>query len=594
MEWWSLYCRRAVQPNLPPAWTSLLPRVLRTIPRFSSIGVAAWFAPALTAAYALVLSFALFHHEMWRDEIHPWVLARDSAGVFELFRNLKYEGHPGLWCLLLMPVTRLTNSPVGMQILHLLIASTTIFIVAKYAPFSTLQKILFAFGYFPLYEYGVKSRGYALGLLFVVVTCVLLRQRWRHPLWLALVLCLMSHTSVHACIIAVSITFGLALDYWLNRRTLAADDRVDVRRVYAAFVIVLGVILLAVLQLSPPADAYQALGYREDHIRRVLTFLQRAFFSPHCFFVIQTWLEAWVSSWAGLEASEAQQVIRNLHDLFGIYVCAFLATIVVYCRRQPVAQVVFLCCGAGLLHFFTLIHGGRVRHYGFFMIALILLLWGARYLTVWSRDEEEGPPMREARASFGSMLLTGLLVLHALSGLNAVAADIEHPFSLGKRAAEYIQAENLDSLPMIGYPDHSVATVVGYLQRKRKVYYVPRNREGSFTLFDLKSQRHVDDSVVLLQTRTLADRTGGKILMILNRPFSIDLAAQYEIRPLASFTGAMCPQENFYLYLYEGEFPTRRPGSPSDPLRHQRRGTRATDASLGPLKGFPPHKLCED
>ena len=38
-----------------------------------------------------------------------------------------------------MPVTRLTNSPVGMQILYLMIASTTIFIVAKYAPFSTLH-----------------------------------------------------------------------------------------------------------------------------------------------------------------------------------------------------------------------------------------------------------------------------------------------------------------------------------------------------------------------------------------------------------------------------------------------------------------------
>ena len=34
-----------------------------------SIGEAAWFAPVLTAAYALVLAFALFHHELWRDEL---------------------------------------------------------------------------------------------------------------------------------------------------------------------------------------------------------------------------------------------------------------------------------------------------------------------------------------------------------------------------------------------------------------------------------------------------------------------------------------------------------------------------------------------
>jgi len=553
----------------------------------SSISEAAWFAPALTTVYALVLSLALFHHEMWRNEINAWLFARDSADVFELFRNLKHHGHPGLWYLLLMPVTRLTNSPVGMQILHLMIASTTVFVVAKYAPFGTLQKILFPFGYFPLYQYGVISRNYALGLLSIVITCVLLRQRWRHPLWLALVLFLMSHTSVHACIIAISVTFGLILDYWLNRRTLTADDTVEVWKVYAGLVIVCGGILLSMLQLYPPAESAWMPKYQGDNIRRFIVSLQRVFFSPH--FSIMT--ETWPSSW-GLEGRAAKEVTRKLNELSGVYVCALLATIVVCYRRWPVAQAVFLCGGTGLLHFFTLMHGGRVRHYGFFMIVLFLLLWGGRHLTVWSRGTEEGPPLRDAEASFGGMLLTGLLALHAFSGLNAVAADIEHPFSLGKRAAEYIQAENLSSLPMIGYPDSSVATVVGYLHRKRKVHYVQENGEGSFVRWNLKQVTPVDDSDVLLQTQILADRTGGRVMMILNRPLSIDLAAHYEIRPLASFTGAMCPEENFYLYLYERKLDTSRLG---DPFRHpstQAQGPRSAGLLMGPPKGFSAKGLC--
>lgn len=507
-------------------------------PRTSSIGEAAWFAPALTAVYALVLSFALFHHEMWRDEMQAWLLARDSADVVDLFRNLKYEGHPGLWHLLLMPVTRLTNVPVGMQILHLMIATTTIFIVAKYAPFSTLQKGLFSFGYFPLYEYGVKSRNYALGLLFVVVTCVLLRGRWRHPLWLALVLVLMSHTSVYACIITISVTFGLALDYRLNRQALEADDAVDVRRIHTGFVVVLIGILLAVLQMSPPADSGLWTGSGGASIGRFMRLVQRAFFSPD--FSIMT--GAWASLW-GLEVGRLQQ-------LYGVYACAFLAAIVVCSRHRPVAQVVFLCCATGLLHFFMLIHAGSLRHYGFFMIALLLLLWGGKSLTVWSRSEESR--IKEAGASFGSMLLTGLLVLHALSGLNAVAVDIAGPFSLGKRAAEYIEAENLDALPMIGNHDTHVSTVVGYLQRKRTVHYVRGNREGTFIRWDIERVSMVDERMILSQTRALAARTGGKVLMILHQPLSLDPAARREIRSLASFTGAMGDgRENFYLYLYE-------------------------------------------
>ena len=518
--------------------------------RTSSVGEAAWFAPALTAVYALVLSFALVHHEMWRDEIQAWLLARDSADVFELFHNLKYEGHPGLWYLLLMPVTRLTNSPVGMQILHLMIATTTIFIVAKYAPFSTLQKSLFAFGYFPLYEYGVKSRNYALGLLFVVVTCVLLRRRWRHPLWLALVLGLMSHTSVHACIITISITFGLALDYWLNRRALEADDAVDVQRIYAGFAVVFIGILLSVLQMSPAADSglWAGMGAGGSSIGRFMRLVQQAFFSPAFSIMTET-----LAPSLGLEVGRLQQ-------LYGVYACALLTIIVVCYRRRPVAQVVFLCCATGLLHFFILIHGGSLRHYGFLMIALLLLLWGGRYLTVWYNGAEDGSPMRGAGASFGGILLTGLLALHTLSGLNAVAIDIERPFSLGKRAAEYIQAESLVSLPMIGDHDSFVSTVVGYLRRKRTVHYIRGNREGSFIRWDIKREAEANESIVLSQTQALADQTGGKVLMILHRPLSIELAAQREIRSLASFTGAMGDgKENFYLYLYEtsiGDDPT--------------------------------------
>ena len=85
-----------------------------------------WFPAGLTAVYALVLAFGLAHHEMWRDELQAWLLARDSAGPADLFANLKYEGHPALWHLLLMPLTRLTASPVAMQALHLVIASTTV------------------------------------------------------------------------------------------------------------------------------------------------------------------------------------------------------------------------------------------------------------------------------------------------------------------------------------------------------------------------------------------------------------------------------------------------------------------------------------
>ena len=334
-----------------------------------------WFAPALTAAFALVLAFALYHHELWRDELQHWMLPRDSAGPLDLFRNMKYETIPKLWHLLLLPITWLTPSPVGMQIFHWTIASAAIFVMARHAPFNPLQKVLFAFGYFPLYEYGVMSRNYALGLLFVVVTCALLRHRYRRPLWLALALALMSNTSAHACIVAIGVLLALALDYWLNRRALAEDDTVDARKLCAGFAIAAAGILLAMLQMIPPADV-------------TLSSLNA------------TWHYSWQLEWNPSRLAQCLKTIPAAvffpidpkflpvvslpgqpEGVYGVWTAAALvAAVVAFCWRKPVALLLFLCLVSGFLIFFYTIHYGSFRHHGFLLISLLVLVWGGRYL----------------------------------------------------------------------------------------------------------------------------------------------------------------------------------------------------------------------
>ncbi|MCG9132637.1 hypothetical protein J5I95_13245, partial [Candidatus Poribacteria bacterium] len=86
------------------------------------------YALGLTFLFLAVGAFTASHHEMWRDEIQAWLLARDSTSIFNLFAHLKYEGHPGLWHLCLMPLSRITHSPVVMQMFHLLITGVTVYL----------------------------------------------------------------------------------------------------------------------------------------------------------------------------------------------------------------------------------------------------------------------------------------------------------------------------------------------------------------------------------------------------------------------------------------------------------------------------------
>ena len=512
--------------------------------RNSSIGDRVWFAPALTAAYALLLAFTLFHHEMWRDELQDWMLARDSTGPLDLLRNMKYESPiPKLWHLSLLLVTRLTSSPAGMQILHWAIASAAIFIVARHAPFGPLQKILFAFGYFPLYEYGVLSRNYALGLLFAVAACALLRRRHRRPLRLALALALMSNTSVHAFILAIGALLALALDYRINRRALAEDDAVDVRKLYAGFAIVAAGILLAALQMILPAGReFPPLHLEWDPTRLA-----------HCLktipYVVFFPIDPRFVPMVGITPPPPQAV-------YGVWTAvALVAAVAAFCRRRTVALLLFLGLVTGFLAFCYTAHHGAFRHWGFLLISLLVLVWSGRYLA--------GPaagPGPEARRTvharrIGSLLLTGFLAMHAVGGLRAVALEVERPFSQAERTAGYIRANGLESLPMIGYPDWSASAVVGHLSPEKRIHYVQGNREGSFVVWDRARagtrRRPASMARALLsQTRALAARNDGKVLVVLSDELRTP-PDERGFRRLESFTGSIIGDENFHLYLYE-------------------------------------------
>ncbi len=161
----------------------------------------------LTAIYFAVSLDGILHHELWLDEAHHYLLARDSNSFIELVKNTRYEGHPILWNTLLYGITRFSLNPFWMQFLHILISTSVVFIFLRKAPFNWIFKTLFIFGYFMIFEYNVISRNYILGVLFLFLACSVFEKRKENFILLTvlIVVCIMSYKNLKKQLLLVKI-----------------------------------------------------------------------------------------------------------------------------------------------------------------------------------------------------------------------------------------------------------------------------------------------------------------------------------------------------------------------------------------------------
>jgi hypothetical protein len=470
------------------------------------------FAAALLALYMLVLGVTIHAHAMWADEIQAWLIARDSADISTLFHNLHYEGHPALWHLMLMPLTRLSNNPALMQALHFVIASAALAIVLWRAPLSSLERALFPFGYFTLYEYAVKSRSYALGFLLLVSLCALWRRRWHSPIAIALILALMANVHILFMIISIAAVVALVVDRF-NDASPDAMRLAGARwSVPLAILIICAGWIIAVATVIPPPD----LGFLPDwYWQPSLSRLKLALGALNVF-------------------------VRSGHSRAGIAATlAIILIALVRFRRAPVAASFLGISVLGVLAFFYARYPGLIWHSG--------LVWTALFAAVWvDRVSAPAPVDGGSRAGLVPTFLFGaVLAIQALEGLAAIRNDLSQPLSSGRDAARFIAAHDWVHDPIIALDDFGAVPIVGYLGIDH-AYYANGRRWGSFTIWDQRRLQPIDLQSVL----TDAIQFGPTATLIVGAHTTVDPAVlrQFGFVEVVRLDRAAVPRENYTLY----------------------------------------------
>ena len=489
----------------------------------------------LATAYAALLAVGISHHELWQDEMHHFLLARDSGTLSDLFYHARFEGHPLLWNVLLFGLTRFTSDPLAMQVLQGIIAVSAMLVFLRNAPFQNGVKALFPLGYFMLFEYGVFSRNYSLSLLFLFSILAFLAAPKKH--YLLIFLCLL--------VLAASHLFALfcAIPLWvLTVRAAARDENRSLSR--ASFRLVSGFVLLffvAIVWSLLPASGHMIFQYDKESLwslsrvwKGISVFYKGFFPMP------DVGMEHW---WNSNFMPALSRPLGALAAIACLLIPAFLFS------RHLVAFLFFYSVSLSIAVFlyFSPLMGG-IRYAGFIYIAFIAALCLEKTIP-GSGERVPGIPQVASMERWKSGFVFLVLAVQSLAACFALGSDFQRPFSEGKATAAFLRQSGYSKGFLCVSDQTGGPSLSGYLGRT--VFYPETFADGSFC--DWGVYPFVLEKEEVLQQIHLVGKPG---IFIKNdssfgegvRGSVVYRDSLLQIRFLAAFNKAIVRTENYWVY----------------------------------------------
>ncbi|TVQ59186.1 MAG: hypothetical protein EA366_05260 [Spirulina sp. DLM2.Bin59] len=511
------------------------------------------FSIILSLVFFSLALLGILNHEMWRDEIHTWLVGQKSESLWDLIYQMRYDGHPSLWYICVYGLTRITNNAIAMQIFHVLLATGSVYLVSLYSPFSRLQIVLFSFGYFPFFEYALVSRSYALGVLLTFWCCKLITDRRRNYLAIAITLAAMANVSFYTLIVAFSILLGLSIELiiwpWLQKETpqnemlnrSILEQRNNPKLIIYLAIVILGIaIALAQMQFLAPADRANVegwfFGFNFNQLAASLSLLYKSLV-PIPALKVTFWHQYIIGIWGQA-------------PLFFPLLCFSILCLI----RNPITLLIYLSTLSTIIIFNYTKYGASARHYGHIWIVFIACLWIAKYYRAFFSWKLLDQKIDQLFDFFNfklsifekrkEALITGLLVCHLISGVYAWGIDLAHPFSTAEEASQFIKTEYAqEDFFLSGFPDWWAASFPAYLHQE--IYHPNRNEFGTFVLWDNKREPiSMEDAVFRVQEEV--SRRNQNSLFITNTPLSLEEFSDLSL--ITTFKGSIVRDEDSYLY----------------------------------------------
>jgi len=479
--------------------------------------------------YCILAGYTMFHHELWGDEIHSWNIAKASNSFFDLISNTRYEGHPPLWYVILWSISKFTHDPGSIQVVHLIIACTIVFIILFFSPFPISIKMLIPFGYFFLFEYSVLSRNYAIGILLAFFICMIMHKNFKKKLLLYYTLLfLLSNSHLLALLLAASFHLYFLL--------LLKEQRKTSKSIFLHFSLGIIILLPSVYFIFPPADSSLSTNYwlNRWNFNQLSSIIQAP---VRAFIPIPLWFEYHFWDTNFLIGNDNLTLFSKWRTLL---ISPGLVLFMIFLFKQNKK-----CLSFFLFNFFLIILVSFIipftneRHVGFIFIGFLIALWLYTF--------------HHPVTKIQNWIILLLLSFQMIGGIIAITKDIKYPFSNSYKVNELLKKIPAGEKIVTDY--WCLNTLSTFTDKP--YYCVDLQRETSYLLWNgelttalKKTDRYSGGITTFLKKESI-----NKVYMIsIQRPEKLSqldnkLPVLFNIKLIDKIEGAI--EKGSDLYLYE-------------------------------------------
>jgi hypothetical protein len=455
--------------------------------------------------FATILAFVTSKHEMYLDEVQPWLFVRNAHSLLPVIQHLRYEAHPALWFILLYGASIFSVSVFTMQWVNFLLAVTMAWLILSARTLPMLIRVLLVFGVSVFFTTGVVARDYMLaGMLLVAATRCLLAKPQRH--WLGIVLLGLAINS-HFLAIPVATSIFVWF-YWLapevNNGTAFAKLK---ESKFWTSVALMGIAVIACYFSVRPA-------------RDIATHLEvpgANFFQYFVLGVGRIWhYYLPLTADTGSSVQNSTLALPAFIDVLITLLFWLVAISVLPGRRSRyfmmMASVLWTVAAVATVHV------PLATHSSFVPVSYIIAL-------MVNRPEDQSGSWMPSYAAQPILLV--ILSIQVLICAQFCIKEWSSPFSAGKPVADWLKSAGLAGNPLVVQPELPAPTVLAYTGLAT-AYFPACQCSRPFVLYSRgwDSQRQV----TLPELQALRTSTGLSPVVLSSWPLTESVQRQLELR----------------------------------------------------------------